>query len=727
MSGPSRWRRRRVPVRHQSTQTECGATCVAMVASYHGRHTDPKEIRDDLGIGRDGANLLALAQAARRMGLQARGLRAPVASLDELTLPAIAHVDGDHFVVLESVVGDDVRLVDPAGGRERLSRERFAQRYDGVVLDLQPGEGFEPRARRRLDLFRFVADFLPRSRSRIVAVVTASVALVLLALLPPLVTRLVVDDVIPGGDRQLVFALAIGAAAFLLGHGAATLMRAELLLWLQTAIDRRMMVSFMRHLLSLPYRYFQVRPGGDLLVRVSSTAYVRDVVSGHLLSLAIDAALIGIYLVVIGVQSLAFVAALVAVATVQVVLMAITVGRAQRLAERELVTLGDAQSRLLETVGGIESIKSSGAEDAAFTRWAGSFHAQIGASIRRRRLDNLIDASLSGIRIATPVGMLLLGATMVIGGELTLGQMLALVALTGAALAPVAQLGQSLQTLQTVRVHLDRLRDVFDERPEQLDHGDRRIELRGGVELRGVSFAYGRGAAPALRDVDLSIPAGSRVAIVGPSGSGKSTLARLLLGLLPPTEGRVAFDGVDLDELDLVALRRQCGVVTQSADVLSGTIRDNITLADPDASDEDVRRAVRLADLEADISRMPMGLQTVLGETGAGLSGGQLQRLAIARALVHRPRLLVLDEATSHLDTATEASIADHVRGLRCTQVVIAHRLSTIRDADTILVLDQGAIVDRGTHDELLVTCPTYRDLVAAQLDGPPTRQPDLV
>lgn len=708
--------RRRVPVRLQSTSVECGVAALAMVLGYHGRHTAVAELRDRMVLARDGASAASIARHARELGMAVRAFRAEPAALAGLRLPLIAHWGMNHFVVIERFTRHGADIVDPASGRRRITHAELDAFFTGVVLELQPTGELEQRTGGEAGLWSFVKPFLPRSTSVLSAIVVASAALTVFGLLPAFLTAYVVDRVLPGRQENILLILAGGVVVYTVSHAMMTLARAELLLWLQTRMDWSMMSSFLRHLMSLPYKFFQLRTGGDLLVRVSSMTYVRDAVSGQLLAVFLDVALLGVYLVVIGFKSLLFVAAILGVAVVQLAVMIASARTAQRLTERELQALGEAQSTLLEAVTGAETVKSSGAEHVVVRRWSQKFSEQLESSVRRSRLDNAIDAVLGMLGTASPLAMLVLGAYLVFSENLSLGTMLALIALAGAALAPVAQLGRSIKTFQTIRVHLDRLRDVLNEPSEAVGQGDRKIGLDRPITLTDVGFRYSGDGPEALSGISLTIEPGEKIAIVGSSGSGKSTLARLILGLYDPTDGEITYGTTPLADLDLGHLRRQCGVVTQDADIFSGSVLTNIALVMPEAALDDVVAAARLAAVHDDITRMPMGYETILGEGGSGLSGGQRQRIALARAVVHRPRVLLLDEATSHLDATTEAVVHENLSELDCTRIVIAHRLSTVRDADRILVIDRGRLVEDGRHEDLITRGGFYAALVNQQL-----------
>jgi len=390
----------------------------------------------------------------------------------------------------------------------------------------------------------------------------------------------------------------------------------------------------------------------------------------------------------------------------------------QTLMSQDLQTQATAQSYLVQMLAGIETLKASGVEDRAVEQWSHLFVNGLNVALKRGRLSATVEALLSALRIGAPLLVLWFGGLQVLNGGLSLGTMLALNALASGFLNPIATLISTALQLQLLQSYLERLDDVLQAAPEQAKrHVARATRLGGAIELEQVSFSYGSLAVAGVRDVSVKIAPGQKVAIVGRSGAGKSTLAKLMLGLYQPSSGRLLYDGLDLTGLDLQSVRQQCGIVTQRSYLFGTTIRENITLQDPSIPMLEVVEAAQRAGIHEDILAMPMAYETLLIDGGGSLSGGQRQRVALARALVHRPAILLLDEATSELDTITERQVQQHLAALRCTRIVIAHRLSTIQDADLILVLDAGEIVERGSHAALLVQGRQYAALVHSQVE----------
>ena len=495
----------------------------------------------------------------------------------------------------------------------------------------------------------------------------------------------------------------------------ANLVQSLLLVDLQNRVDRVLSVTFFEHLLRLPYAFFQSHSTGDLLSRMAANAQVRMVLTQNALSGVLNGVLAAVYAVVLLVFSPAFALVVGGFGLVQVLLVVIPARRVARLTVATLSEAGKASGIAAEALRGISSVKVAAGEAWALGRWRAQYERQLAASSRQARLTAVTSAALTAVAGTSVLALPFVAAGQVLSGRLSIGAMFGLVALAANFSQPLSRLTASFQQLQSVQGILHRLGAVLAAPPEQAD-GPRRAAppLAGHIDLVNVGLRHAGATGWAVRHIDLTIPAGTRAAIVGPSGSGKSSLVNLILGLYPSTEGKILLDGCDLAGLDHQTVRRQCGVVTQEAAVFNGTIRQNIAFGTPGLTLADVRRAARLADLERDIADMPMGYETIIAEHGSALSGGQRQRLALARALARHPAILILDEATSALDTPTEATISQNLAKAAITTITIAHRLSTIRHADTIIVMNNGAIAEIGNHSSLTATGGLYATMINA-------------
>ncbi len=705
--------RRRAPVHLQATAAECGLACVAMMLSVIGRWTVIRELRTLADPGRDGLSLRTLRDLLAVHGVDAVGVRTE--DVAALPLPAILTWGEAHYVLLERVNGRHVLVVDPAHGRRRIGRAELAEHFGGVALVPRSAGDLVPRPRPPTQFWSFVRPHLIGSAPRVVLLLALGLLLTMVGAVPALLSQVVIDTVIPADDRGPLGLLSVGALVLAVASFWNTLWRSEITVWFERRLDASLMSAVLVRLLSLPYRFFQLRSAGDLLVRLGSTSFVRDVLSGRLVGTAVDSVFVVAYVGLVAMRSWQYVAAIVLLTIVQLAVITGCAGAARRRAEVELTETAAAQSVLLETVRGIEMVKGLNLARPMLHRWSVAFDRQLAAGVARARLDNLLSAVLDSVAFLAPLGLLLLGAGLVMAHELSLGSMVALNALAMSALAPVRSIGTNFQVLQTVRVHLARLRDILDEPSEEVRAGLPARALTGAITLEDVSFRYGTASPRVVEGVTCSIAPGSFVAVVGPSGSGKSTLARLLLGLLEPEHGTARFDGLALDDLNIESLRDQCGIVNQEAEILSGSISANVRAGRPGVDGAAVLAALESASMLDDVEAMPLGLLTPLGESGVGLSGGQRQRLALARALAARPRILVLDEATSNLDGETERRVTERLASAATTRVVIAHRLSTVRDADQILFLDRGRLARAGRHEELLAD-ERYRAFVGTQM-----------
>lgn len=708
--------RRDVPWVRQSAQADCGAACLAMVLAYHGRFVDRDEVSDALGPGRDGLTAFALIEAARSYGLRSRGVAVEIDQLDLLETGTILHWRFSHFVVFVRFARDMLHIVDPAIGPRRVSLAEVRKAFTGAAILFERREAFGGAAPRPSAIHRYLRQAL-RSGGRWVPLLVVSLELQVLAFAAPLFTRTVFDRVLPHRDADLVGVLAMAAAILAVSYGLSAWVRSRFLLQVRTYLDARISHGFLEHLVGLPYRFFQQHSAGDLMGRLNTSSVIREILSSSALSFILDGALGLLYLVALLVTDVPMGVLVLGFALVNAMVILGTRGVRRDLVGRGIESAARLNSYQVQMFNGVETLKAMGAEHRALAHWSSLYVEQLNHSLRTGSLTAITDALQYVLRLAGPLAVLLTGASRVLHGDLSLGTMLAISALAGSFLGPLASVMGILSQLQGLGGHVERMDQVLMTAPEQTTDRVRPApRLEGAVTLENVAFGYAPSAPLAVSDVSFRVRPGEFVAVVGPSGSGKSTLVALLLGLHGPSSGRVRYDGIDIVDLDVRSLRRQIGVVTQQSHLFGDSIRANISLADPSLPLDAVARAAEIAGIDKDIRAMPLGYDTRLGDGGTAVSGGQRQRIALARAIVQQPKVLILDEATSALDAVSERIVQRSIASLRCTRIVVAHRLSTVTAADRIYVMNEGRLVESGTHGELLMRGGLYSVLAAEQL-----------
>jgi NHLM bacteriocin system ABC transporter peptidase/ATP-binding protein len=715
---PKMFKKVRTPTILQMESVECGAASLAMVLAHHGRWVPLEELRVECGVSRDGSKANNIVRAARGYGYTAKGFRKEPKQLRELPVPMIVHWNFNHFVVVDGFHKGRVYLNDPAQGPREVSDVEFDESFTGVVLTFERTAEFKTGGERR-GIVGALAPRLLGSRAALLYVVLAGLALVIPGLVVPTFSRVFVDDLLIKGLTYWLRPLLILMGITAVLQMALTWLQQHYLLRLETKLALGMSSRFFWHVLRLPIGFFMQRYAGEVSNRVGINDRVARLLSGELATTVLNLVVITFYAILMLQYDGVLTLIVAATAALNLFVLHYSARKRSDLSQRMQQDRGRLMGVAMGGLQTIETLKASGSESDFFARWAGHQAKVLNAS-QRMLLTTQTLAVIPPLLLAVNTALVLgIGGLRVMDGQLSMGMLLAFQALMLAFINPVNRMVTLGGTLQEVKTDLTRLDDVlraptdpYAARPPA-DGDEPPARLAGYLELRNVTFGYNPLDPPLIRDFSLSLKPGSRVALVGGSGCGKSTVARLVAGLYPAWSGEILFDGRPRAELSGEVLTNSVAVVDQDIFLFEGSVRDNLTLWDSTVSDATLVEAARDASIHDEVSARLGGYNGHVDEGGRNFSGGQRQRLEIARALTVSPSVLVLDEATSALDSATECAIDENLRRRGCTCLIVAHRLSTIRDCDEIIVLDRGAIAQRGTHDELNAVPGLYRDLIA--------------
>jgi NHLM bacteriocin system ABC transporter peptidase/ATP-binding protein len=707
----------KTPTVLQMEVVECGAACLAMILGYHGRHIALEELRYTCGVTRDGSKASNVIKAARAHGLKAKGFKVEPQALRALPLPLIVFWNFNHFVVVEGFAEGTVFLNDPASGPRRVSDLEFDESFTGVALAFEPGEDFV-RQGAQSNPVASLKSRLTGAGAALWYVGLISLALAIPGLLVPSFSRIFIDYYLVQKLNDWLVPLLVAMVITALARMGLTWLQQSHLLKLQTKLSVGPSSGFMWHVLRLPIGFFAQRYAGEIATRTQLNDRVAGLIAGDLATAGLNMLTMVIFALLMLQYNVALTAMGIAFALGNLLALHLVARRLNDANQKLLLDRGKLTGVTTQSIGIIESFKASGMEQLFFARVAG-YHAKVvtaeQALARVRLFLQAAPLLLGGIASAV---VLTVGGFQVMDGALTVGMLIAFQMLMTSFQAPVQSLVSLGSQVQEAEGYIRRLDDVLRHpRDSQFQPAQTKIEtqalrLSGGLEVRDLVFGFAPLDSPLIEGFTLSLSPGRRVALVGGSGSGKSTVGKLLAGLYAPWSGEITFDGMAQAQVSRALFRNSVAIVDQDIVLFEGTVRDNISLWDDTMPDDRMVRAAKDADVHDSVAGRPQGYESPVAEGGSNFSGGQRQRLEIARALAGEPTLLILDEATSALDAMTELTVVDNLRRRGCACVIIAHRLSTIRDCDEILVLDHGRVIQRGTHEQMKDVDGPYRRLI---------------
>lgn len=713
-------KKQKVPVVMQMEALECGAACLCMIAAYYKKWIPLTQVRADCGVSRDGSVATNILNAARSYGFEAAGYKVEPESIDSLHFPMIIHWNFNHFVVLCGInrKSGKVYINDPAQGRITVSMEQFDQSFTGIALTVIPTEDFKPEGKPK-SVWSFAKRCLKGALMPFILAVLLSVVAMAIDLTNPIFGKIFIDNLLSGSNIEWLYPFLGMMLVVLLVQVLVGIIKSVYWMKIQGKFALTSSAEFMWHVLRLPLEFFSQRNVGDIVSRQGSTGDVAMTLIAKIAPLFIGAAQIVLYLGLM----IHYSWALTAIGVLTAVLnMLVTRYTSNKMLDYQRMSSANQGKLMSVTYAGfemIETIKSTGAENGYFERWAGFYTKQNNANVEISNFTQYFSLIPDLLKSFSDIAIQVSGIYLIMRGQFTIGTLAAFTGFLGSFWSPVCDFIDVYQNYVQMRCDMERIDDVLEYPTDVAEYSNfdpkDDKKLKGKVEVDNITFGYGKLAKPLLTDFSMKLEPGNWVAIIGGSGCGKSTIAKLVTGLYKPWKGTVKFDGLTKDEIDPYKFHSSVAIVDQEKVMFHDTIKNNITMWDGSIEDFAVMMAAKNSDIHEAILSRPDGYNHVLVEGGKDFSGGQCQRIEIARALAQEPTIIILDEATSALDAKTENKVMQNIRKSGCTCIVIAHRLSTIRDCDEIIVLDNGVVVERGKHDDLMAKGGKYKELVITE------------
>lgn len=685
---------RRLPVILQAEAAECGMACLAMIMGYHGHFVDLGTLRRRQLISLKGSTMRDLIVLASAMGLATRALRLEMQDLPRLRRPCVLHWGLNHFVVLDKIGKGSITIHDPARGRRTVPLEEVSREFTGVALEAAPSSSFTKKDERNSLRLRHLFSNMSGLTSSLAQILLLSLGIELVALLLPIGAQIVVDEVIIARDHDLLLVVALGLGLLIVVQVALAVARTWAIMLTGATVSLQWSSSLLDHLTKLPLDYFEKRHVGDIISRFSSLSTIQKALTTDLIQAVLDGIMSIGMLIMLFVYGGWLGAIAVATSAIDALIRIMAIQSYQDATDESIINEARMQTHFIETIRGISSVKLLGLRDNRRAAWINHFVDTLNARLRLQRMDMVFARANEFLFGVDRLLLLVLGARMVMSNEMTLGMLVAFLAFKDQFASRVASLVTSAFQLRMLNVQTARLSDIVRTEPEPDSEGGQiivahRTEGVAGLRTNGLSLRYSDNEPWVFKNLSLQIPCGACFAITGPSGCGKTSLMKIMMGLLVPTEGSVLIDGIDIRTLGMAAYRRRIAGVLQNEGLFAGSIGENICGFDAHPDVAWIEECAARAAILDDIRKMPMAFETLVGDMGSALSGGQMQRIVLARALYRKPEILFLDEATSHLDEANEAIIAGVLRELRMTRVIVAHRPATIAHADVIVTFQE--------------------------------------
>lgn len=703
---------KKVPFTEQSEHSECGLACTAMVLNYYDDNVTLSHLRDVYGVPKGGNTLTNLNQILSDRGIETKAIRVlDLEILEEQTTPTICFWEERHYIVLEKLTAKEATILDPASGRKKIKRSEFQASFSNIALILTDVDvTITQRKKQKNATWTILKDILSDQKAKVALFIVLTLLIQMVTIAIPRLTQAIIDN--SNVAVSNIFQIGSTIVILFIAYYLLQVARGLVLIVLENLFDLTLMKAFMKKIIHLPLRFFVNRSTGDLIFRANLSVIIQQIMSQRMLTISVDFLFVFVYLILMVNLSLNLTLIAIFGAFMMGAISVVNSKRVQSITNKELIAQSKVQRILVELFEGMETVKSSGSENQFYTKWRNEFKNQIMLRAEKNRFSTWVRTIQTSIQFILPIVLIYVGLFQVTKGQLTLGELISFNALSGAFIAPIVTVFDSYTEFLLLRSYFGKLNEILEakDNPRLAIEGEK-ITAIDSVAVKNVSFKYSYFEEDILHSVSFQIERGDKVAIVGKSGSGKSTLLKLLAGLYDTSSGQIKFNDIDLKKIDEDSLKKCISIVNQKPTIFNASLYDNIVLNQTEAKDGRVEQAIFDSRVDEIIMNLPLGLETQISEGGMNLSGGQMQRISIARALVKETSLLLMDEPTSSLDNISENFIMNRLKTYDFTCIIVAHRLNTIKHFDRILVMDQGKIVEEGTHQELLALEGYYHSI----------------